>query len=220
MDGRGRHGNHRRGPKTEGVTIACEVCGCKRRYMASELRVRRHIRFCSVACRNKGQVKNLVSVTCEHCSRPVTKRRDHLASQKHVYCSAECRSAARRLPDAKWRNPEAIRQYMRAYTEAHREHLNSKSREWARSNPSKRRAATQRWRARLKGASVEIVDYERILKRDELRCHICRKKVNRSALHFDHVIPLSRGGEHSERNIAVSHGSCNVRKGAGLLTLF
>jgi len=51
-------------------------------------------------------------------------------------------------------------------------------------------------------------------------CHICRKKVRLSQLHFDHVIPLAKGGEHSERNIAVSHGRCNQRKSAAVLTLF
>lgn len=53
-----------------------------------------------------------------------------------------------------------------------------------------------------------------------MRCHICKKKVRDADLHFDHVIPLSKGGEHSELNVAVAHGRCNVRKNASVTTLF
>ena len=109
---------------------------------------------------------------------------------------------------------------MRAYTEAHRETSNLKSREWAKANPHKKRAATQRWRALQKGATVGVVDYAFICQRDRMRCHICRTAVDRKGLHFDHVIPLSKGGEHRVENIAVAHGRCNVRKSATVLTLF
>lgn len=53
-----------------------------------------------------------------------------------------------------------------------------------------------------------------------MMCHICRLKVREKDLHFDHVIPLSKGGEHSTTNIAVSHGSCNQSKWNAVVTLF
>lgn len=49
-------------------------------------------------------------------------------------------------------------------------------------------------------------------------CHICSRRVeDNSQLHFDHVIPLSRGGEHSNDNIKVSHAVCNMSKGTKLI---
>lgn len=218
--GRGRHGNHRRGPKVPGVVIACEVCGRERRYMPSELRVRGTIRFCSIKCRNHGAIKNRVEVACEKCGKVVVKRKDHVAKNKHVYCSPICAASAKRVENARWRDAAAIRRYMKAYAEAHRQQLNAQSRRWAKANRGKKTAASQRWRARLKAATVGPVDFDRILARDGLRCHICGGKVAREQVHFDHVIPLSRGGTHEESNIAVAHGRCNVRKGASIVKLF
>lgn len=48
-------------------------------------------------------------------------------------------------------------------------------------------------------------------------CHICRRVVSQGELHFDHIVPLSRGGPHSADNIAVTHARCNLSKGTKLL---
>ena|SRR5438445_2833522 len=50
-------------------------------------------------------------------------------------------------------------------------------------------------------------------KGDGYNCHICGGVVAPSDVHFDHVIPLSRSGPHSEDNIKVAHSVCNLRKG-------
>lgn len=72
-------------------------------------------------------------------------------------------------------------------------------------------------RARKKGnLGADRVDYEAILKRDGLVCHICGLPILPSQLEFDHVIPLARGGAHSALNIKPSHALCNRRKGARL----
>lgn len=78
--------------------------------------------------------------------------------------------------------------------------------------------AVRRSRQRL--AKVERVSYRRIMMRDRMRCHICKKRVRKADLQFDHVIPLARGGAHSEKNIAVAHKKCNLSKNANVLTLF
>lgn len=109
---------------------------------------------------------------------------------------------------------------MRAYHVAHRDRANQRSRAWSKANRLKKIAATQRYRARLKGATVGAVDFDRIIERDRAVCHLCHKAVKPSELGFDHVVPLSRGGEHSERNIAVCHRRCNSRKSNRLVTLF
>lgn len=216
----GRHGNHRRGPKVAGVIVACEVCGRERRYAPGEVRVRGIIRFCSIKCRNVGMVKNRVTVQCDRCGKDTVKRKDHMKTRAHVYCSKGCFSAARRVEGARWRDRAAIREYMRAYIDANRDRMNERSRTWAKANRPKKTAASQRWRARMKGATVGTVDFERIMARDRMVCHLCRRKVAKGQLHFDHVIPLSKGGEHSEINIAVAHGRCNVRKSDRITRLF
>lgn len=49
------------------------------------------------------------------------------------------------------------------------------------------------------------------------KCHYCRKKFNK--LTMDHVIPLSKGGEHSASNIVPACLSCNLKKGSKIKTL-
>jgi 5-methylcytosine-specific restriction endonuclease McrA len=44
-----------------------------------------------------------------------------------------------------------------------------------------------------------------------------RKKVDPANWHLDHVVPLSRGGEHSYANVQVAHPFCNLSKGPRLI---
>lgn len=222
----GMHGNHRRGPKTTGVVIACEVCGRERRYMASQLRVRKRIRFCSVKCRDSGKrctvkLGRLVPrpektlSPCLVCGRLCYRRPCLLRAGQKVFCSPACRALGQRKPEC--HDPEYVRSYMRRWVAAHREELNEKSRAWTKANRSKKAAATHRYRARLKGASIGAVDFEQIKARDGMVCHICRELVTEATLGFDHVMPLSRGGAHTEENIAVCHRRCNSRKSNKLI---
>lgn len=43
------------------------------------------------------------------------------------------------------------------------------------------------------------------------KCYYCRK---RAKLTIEHIIPLSKGGEHSASNIVMACGACNFSKGA------
>ena len=62
---------------------------------------------------------------------------------------------------------------------------------------------------------VENVDPEIVVERDRGYCGICGLLVV-GAYHIDHVIPLSRGGEHSYANTQLAHPRCNISKGARL----
>lgn len=121
----------------------------------------------------------------------------------------------------------------RKYAADHREEACIKARKWVeknreRANENKRRYRKERpdvWRknnalrrARKNKAKIfGEVDFDKILKRDKGKCWLCRKKVAKKDLSFDHVIPLSKGGEHSERNIRVAHLSCNCSKNSKLI---
>jgi 5-methylcytosine-specific restriction endonuclease McrA len=53
-----------------------------------------------------------------------------------------------------------------------------------------------------------------VFARDRHRCQYC----NHSAENIDHIVPRSRGGEHSWENVVASCRSCNARKEDRLLT--
>lgn len=69
-------------------------------------------------------------------------------------------------------------------------------------------------RARIRRARIGKVSYRAILKRDAGVCHICGLSIEEAKYHFDHVIPLVKGGAHSMENIRLSHATCNLKKGA------
>lgn len=110
-------------------------------------------------------------------------------------------------------NAEYYRLQALKWNREHPERCKENNRNWRQANPEKVRQKTQKRNALKKGNAVGIVDYEVILERDGLICHICTEAVEPQDVHFDHVIPLSKGGPHSMENIKVAHARCNTRKG-------
>jgi 5-methylcytosine-specific restriction endonuclease McrA len=72
-------------------------------------------------------------------------------------------------------------------------------------------------RARQKNLAAYKVtarDWRRLCQRFDNRCAYCRK---RRPLQREHVVPISRGGQHSIGNLLPSCKSCNLTKGTKLL---
>ena len=99
------------------------------------------------------------------------------------------------------------------YREKNRKLLLEKRREWAKNNPEKERERVQRRRARKLNAYIEDIDYLEVWNRDKGICGICQLPADPDNWHLDHIIPLSKGGEHSYSNTQVSHPLCNIKKG-------
>ncbi len=131
------------------------------------------------------------------------------------------------------RDPEATAQMRRREYERHAETYRERARKWTEDHPervreNKRRYRQERpdvWRkhntlrrARRKGATVGEVNFEEIVARDGGRCWICGRPVTEETRQFDHVIPLSKGGEHSTRNIRLACQFCNYSKHDRLVT--
>lgn len=83
------------------------------------------------------------------------------------------------------------------------------------------RIHSDRRRIRERDAFVEPVWRSRVYERDGWRCGICRRPLKRDAVvphpmapTLDHIVPLSRGGEHSYANVQAAHFRCNSAKGA------
>lgn len=83
-----------------------------------------------------------------------------------------------------------------------------------------RRSNAARRRARERNAVVERYSRIAIFERDGWRCHICRRKVIRTAVvphplapTIDHLLPLASGGSDTAANVATAHFLCNSTKG-------
>ena len=51
-----------------------------------------------------------------------------------------------------------------------------------------------------------------ILRRDRFICYLCEKPIRHGQESVDHVIPKSKGGDHSPSNLRAAHTDCNFRK--------
>lgn len=109
----------------------------------------------------------------------------------------------------------------RHHYEQNREVLIQRSKLWVQENPEKARInnanSTRAYQARKAGVVVEHVDRMVVWLRDDGVCGICRKEVDVTDFHVDHVIPLAAGGAHSYANVQVAHPVCNAEKGARVL---
>jgi 5-methylcytosine-specific restriction endonuclease McrA len=116
------------------------------------------------------------------------------------------------------RNPGRNAENTRRWREANPERVAQRNSEWYARNPDWSRTKSGRRRAMKLATQVEPVDYAVILERHGMQCHICKAPIeSKAVLHFDHVVPLVRGGTHTYDNIKPAHSRCNLSKHAKLL---
>lgn len=115
---------------------------------------------------------------------------------------------------------EELREYYRKRRAANPGGENKYSRAWRERNPEKYALRNrENSRRRQTGTTASRVAYAAVLERDGMLCHLCGGSIaDLSDLHFDHVIPLARGGAHHADNIKPAHALCNMRKGARIGT--
>lgn len=81
---------------------------------------------------------------------------------------------------------------------------------------------------RIRQGKMDDIDLGELILRDRGACHICGKQVAKRKKYgsrkgprgkmanqptIDHIVPVSRGGEHTWENVKLAHRSCNSRKG-------
>jgi len=111
----------------------------------------------------------------------------------------------------KIKNPSYNQMYYQSHKEQHTRSVNR----WAKNNPNSARQRQQARRSRKRKAFVEEVQPERLLELYGNHCFLgCGRVVTTlpETWHIEHVIPLSRGGEHSLKNCRVACADCNLSK--------
>lgn len=162
-----------------------------------------------------------VSPFQDWCLRNPEKRREQ---RKREYAAAMARDpegtrrkAAERMRAWTARNPEKVAERNRKWAAANQGHVKALAKARYANDPE----AAKQWRdlrrARIKGGSVDgPVDRQAIIARDGGRCHLCGGYPTGLDLTLDHVVPLARGGAHTEANLRVACRSCNSRKAASV----
>lgn len=138
---------------------------------------------------------------CTHCRRPLPND----GSNRHKFCSRKCARAhlSLRLAARYARDPE-FRERNKAASRRHR-----------RRNPNARTDLYLRGiKRRLRGGKIfrfTAADWQRVVNRYNHCCAYCGDRVE-GTLHKEHVIPLSRGGDHGVGNIVPACSTCNRSK--------
>ena len=127
-------------------------------------------------------------------------------------CHASDASGRRLIPE----NLDRERDRAAAWRAAHPEEMKAirqRAYEKSRTNGSATRS-TQTRQARVKSArTTEVVSLKAVLDRHGMVCSICTKVIEHVLqLTYDHVIPLARGGAHTEENLRPAHRTCNSWK--------
>ena len=147
----------------------------------------------------------------ERMRRERAERPEHVRERERAYWSRP-ENAPRRAEQARRARERALQR------PGTRERLRENWRRWRERHPEHERArmrAVQAERqARKLEQFVERVDALVVLERDDGVCGICGGDVDPFEFHVDHIVPLSRGGEHSYANVQAAHPFCNVSKGA------
>lgn len=108
---------------------------------------------------------------------------------------------------------EVKRNYMKRYraenAEAYREYMKLRMRKLT---PEQRKQKRWAYKAKLKNAPQGFVSIKKLKEEWDNICGICKKLVD-GPYDIDHIVPLSRGGAHTQANLQLTHPFCNRSKG-------
>jgi len=119
-----------------------------------------------------------------------------------------------RLSSKEWmlNNSDKKKSYDRSYHSVNSKRRNASTRSWQTKNRLAVNAHASRYRAIKKLVSVKSVDFEKIWKQFNGLCYICDEPISKNNVHYDHLVPLSKGGSHTYNNLRPTHSKCNQSK--------
>lgn len=110
-----------------------------------------------------------------------------------------------------------VSEYNRQRYEADRQAFRDKARRWRQENRDRDRLIQRNHQARRRAlatnSAAERIDYLTVYRRDDGLCAICGAPASVDEGSIDHIVPLSKGGEHTYANVQLAHKSCNFAKG-------
>jgi len=145
---------------------------------------------------------------------PDCKLKDKKWKQNPEYKKKQCEyEKERRKNGLDWRSnhKEESREYDKKYFQDNKEKLMNWSKEYSRKNPEYAKRMKMLSKNRKYGVDHEVPDVKTIRKRMNIfkGCCYCGTKEK---LTMEHLMPISKGGDHSENNLFGACFSCNSSK--------
>lgn len=145
-------------------------------------------------------------------------RRDAIAERQREWYAANADKVKAKSREYRRTNPEKSRTAVQTWCKANAARLRLVKAKWQRADyqrdPEKYREIQSRRKALKLRATVEKINFKKILRDANGMCGICHKPFDLFGIDFDHIVPLARGGPHTTDNIQATHSHCNRAKGA------
>jgi len=111
-------------------------------------------------------------------------------------------------------NPDYVKQANKNRRLKNPEQERERCRKWFSLNPEKRVIYEQNRRAKKKanGGKLSPLIREKLFELQMGKCACCKAKVNLRNMHLDHVMPISKGGSHTDDNVQLLCQPCNQSK--------
>jgi len=114
-----------------------------------------------------------------------------------------------------------VRQNNRDYAAKNREWSRAQSKKWREANPEKAQEGNVRRRLReLNARTHGRLSHgltKKLMAAQNYKCVYCPADLRVSGVHRDHIIPISKGGEHADQNMQALCPTCNLKKGNRLV---
>jgi 5-methylcytosine-specific restriction endonuclease McrA len=168
------------------------------------------------------------------------EKRVYMKEYNAAYQAKHKERLAKQAKEWAKKNRTHLKEYRKAYYSQHKARLSAAGRvRYAKISPEERNKKALAWRkknrlrvygytvkrrALKKAAAINlkgILDFVTSVKSHAYAtCYYCGVQTSTKGIHFDHIVPLTKGGAHSADNLCVSCASCNHSKGAKPLAIW
>lgn len=184
---------------------------CRRRYYAK--RRESNIRYSSEWNRSNPEKRKatLRRYWLKNSKRLLQIRRDKTANL------TEEDRIKRRRQKREWfeKNPN----YAKQWNEKNADRVRESKRRWEQRNYALKRKLYQEYRARIANSMTDDTAeqfYQFVRAKKRVPCYYCGRYISGKKAHIDHVIAVSKRGNHASQNLCASCPKCNLSKGAKL----
>ena len=149
------------------------------------------------------------------------RNRERLRVYHRAYCAMPAHKERIREQQAacKRRHKKRIDASNAQYRETHREEHKRANASWYARNQGRYNSYRHERLARMRGSNAVPIDRRAIFERDGWVCQLCGGAIDPECQYpspqspsLDHIVPLAKGGSHTQGNVQAAHLFCNMRK--------
>lgn len=127
--------------------------------------------------------------------------KERIIAANKAYHAAHPEVVKKSVENQKRNNPESLRRAKKKYSDAH---------------PMENALRAKLRRARILGASIDTRGVNRFYKfvrsKKTIPCYYCGSLISGKDAHIDHIVALSKSGNHATENLCASCPTCNQSK--------